>query len=318
MSRGSPSCVSGLPPYTQVPAPKNVLVTVGAIEANFIVASTLTGPGDRMATMLPNYLQVWGAALNRGADVAGFAMATDRGWALDTDALEAAVTPGTRLVAVCHPNNPTGHALTETEMDTVIAAAERAGAWLLADEVYRGAERATDVETPTFWGRSDRVIAVGSMSKAYGLPGLRIGWAVGPTEVIGELWRRHEYVTISAGKLDMHLAAMALSPQVRPQLLTRTRGYIRRGYPIVDEWMSNHPGIFAITPPDAAAIAFPRYSLAIGSTDLADRIRSGTSVLVVPGDHFGVDGHLRISYGLPEAYLRDGLDRVASVIGALA
>jgi len=296
--------------------PGQVLVTVGAIEANHIVTRTLVGPGDGIAVMVPNYLQIWGIARNEGADLRTFRLDPDGEWALDIDGLEEAAGPGVKMIAVCNPNNPTGRALRSDEMDAVVDVAERSGAWLLADEVYRGAERVGDAETPSFWGRSDRVVAVGSMSKAYGMPGLRIGWAVLPESLLQEIWRRHEYTTISASMMGNHLAAIALRPDVRSQLLERTRGLIRRGYPMLQEWAASHEGLFTIRPPDAAAIAFLRYHLDIGSEELADRIRREQSVLVVPGTYFGVEGHMRISYGLSPEYLSEGLDRIGRMLAA--
>ena len=127
--------------------PENVLVTVGCIEANFISLQTLLEPGDEIAVMAPNYLQVWGAAQNLGMVVRTFDLASEQGWALDVDSLARAVTDRTKLVAVCNPNNPTGHIMSSGEMDAVVAAADRVGAWILADEVYSGAERLTDEET---------------------------------------------------------------------------------------------------------------------------------------------------------------------------
>jgi len=294
--------------------PEQVLVTVGAIEANHIVTRTLVAPGAGIAVMLPNYLQIWGIARNEGADLRTFRLDEDREWTLDTDSLASAVGPGVKMIAVCNPNNPTGRAVPTDEMDIVVEAADRCGAWLLADEVYRGAERVGEAETPSFWGRSDRVIAVGSMSKAYGMPGLRIGWAVAPVPIVEEIWRRHEYATISATMLANHLAAIALHPDVRPLLLERTRGLIRAGFPVLEEWASSHEGLFTIRHPDAAAIAFLRYHLDVGSEELADRIRREQSVLVVPGTYFGVEQHLRISYGLPHDYLSDGLARIGEVL----
>jgi hypothetical protein len=158
---------------------------------------------------------------------------------------------------------------------------------------------------------------MGSMSKAYGLPGLRIGWVVGPVDTIDDIWARHEYTTISATMLSNKLAAIALSPEVRPRLLHRTRDYIRKGYPILQEWMENQADTFAFTPPDAAAITFVRYHLDINSTKLAERLREEKSVLIVPGDHFGMDHFLRISFGLPHDYLIAALNRIHDLIEEL-
>lgn len=297
--------------------PENVLVTVGAIEANYLAIRTLLDPGDEIVVMLPNYMQIWGMAKNHGLALKTFHLREETGWAPDLAELESVVTANTRLIAVCNPNNPTGRVLTESEMEAVIEIADRAGSWILADEVYAGAERLTDQETPTFYGRSDKVLAIGSLSKAYGLPGLRIGWVVGPAGIVDDIWARHEYTTISATMLSNRLAALALSPDVRPWLLRRTRSYIRRGYPILQSWMDRHPGTFSLRPPDAGAIAFIRYDMEINSTRLAERLASEKSVLIMPGDHFGIDHFLRVSFGLPHSYLRPALDRIHDMIEEL-
>ncbi len=290
--------------------PNNVLVTVGAIEANYLAIRTLLSEGDEIVVMLPNYMQIWGIAKNHGLDVKTFNLVEKDGWAPDLEELESVVTEKTKLIAICNPNNPTGRILAEQEMKWIIDIAARSGAWILADEVYTGAERTVDEETQSFYSRYDKVIAIGSMSKAYGLPGLRTGWAVGPEDVIDEMWARHEYLAISATMLSNKLTALALSPEVRPKLIARTRKLIREGYPVLQEWMENQEGLFSLTPPEAAAIAFVRYNLDINSTEFVERLYKEKSVLIVPGDHFGLDQHVRISFGLPHNYLNAALDRI--------
>jgi len=296
---------------------QNVLVTVGAIEANYIAVRTLLSPGDEIAVMLPNYMQVWGVAKNHDLVVRPFRLCEERRWALDLDELEAAVTPATRMVAVCNPNNPTGRILTEDEMDAIVAAAARAGAWILADEVYRGGERDRDEETPSFYGRYDRVLAVGSMSKAYGLPGLRLGWMVAPEDVVDEVWARHEYVAISATALSNELAALALSPETRPRIIGRTRGLIRSGYPLIDDWATAESEIVSLVPPQASAVAFLRYRLDLDSTALVERLRAEKSVLVIPGDHFGMGRFLRVNFGLPRERVEPALARIGDLLHEL-
>jgi len=295
----------------------NVLVTVGAIEANYITVRTLLSAGDEIVVMLPNYMQIWGIAKNHGLQTKTFHLLEEHGWAPDLDELDSLVTEKTKLIAVCNPNNPTGRALTGIEMDAIVAIADRVGAWILADEVYAGAERLTDEQTPSFYGRYDKVMAIGSMSKAYGMPGLRLGWVVGPAAVIDDVWARHEYLAISATMLSNKLAALALSPQIRPRILQRTRSFIRDGFPVLKRWMDSHSEMFSLTPPDAAAIAFVRYHLDINSSELAERIRHEKSVLLVPGDHFGMDHFLRISFGLPHDYLTAALDRIHELLVTL-
>jgi aspartate/methionine/tyrosine aminotransferase len=288
----------------------DVLVTVGAAEANYIAINAFLDRGDEVVMVLPNYMQVWGVAKNLGAVIKEVHLDVDNDWALDVAALDAAVSPDTKMICVVNPNNPTGRIMSEAEMDAVVAAAARSGAWLLADEVYRGAERERDEETPSFYGRYDKALAQGSMSKAYGLPGLRVGWTVGPTNAVADMWRRHEYTTIATTMLSNHLTATALSPRVRPQILARTRLLLKGGYGLLGEWLSEQDGVFSGTPPDAAAITFLRYDLPINSTAWMERLRDERGVLIVPGDHFGLDDHIRLSFAVPEPELIDGLERI--------
>ena len=288
----------------------NVLVTVGAAEANHIIMQTVLEATDEVASISPTYKQVWGIAENFGHRVRPFHLRPEDGWALDVEDLEAQVNERTKVIAVVNPNNPTGHIFGVPEMEAVVAAAARVGAWILADEVYRGAERVQEEETPSFFGMYDKVLAVGSMSKAYGLPGLRIGWVVGPPAMIEDLWRRHEYTTITATMLSNKLAAYALSPDVRPRLIARSRSYVRSGYPVLKSWMDNQDGLFTYTPPEASAVTFVRYALDVNSTVLMRRLCEEASVFVGAGDSFGMDHHLRIAFGQEEEVLNEAFARI--------
>jgi aspartate/methionine/tyrosine aminotransferase len=294
----------------------NVLVTTGAAQANFTSIWTLLEPNDEIAVMLPNYMQIWGLAQNFRLKLQTFSLEEKKNWTLDLDALSKAVTKDTKLIAVCNPNNPTGHIFTTDEMEAIVSIADRVGAWLLADEVYAGAERTTDETTPSFWGRYDRVLAVGSMSKAYGLPGLRLGWVVAPEETVEALWSRQDYITIGNTMLANKLAAFALDPQVLSRIVARTRDYIRKGYDNFELWAQDHEDLFSWVPPQAAAVVFVRYARQTNSTELCERLIREESAYVVPGDHFGMDGYLRISFGLPKEYLLEGLKRVHRVVAS--
>jgi aspartate/methionine/tyrosine aminotransferase len=296
----------------------NVLVTVGAAEANNLIVQTMLDAGDELVTQAPTYKQVWGLAENKGCTVVPFHLLPDEGWRLDVDELNAQVTDKTSMIAIVNPNNPTGYIMTEAEMDAVVAAAERVGAWILADEVYRGAEREQEEETPSFYGRYDKVLAVGSMSKAYGLPGLRIGWVVGPPDTINDIWRRHEYTTITATMLSNLLATYALSPKIRPRLLQRTRNFIRNGFPVLNDWMSRQDGLFSCTPPQASAVSFVRYHMDINSTELMEKLCREASVFVGAGDSFGMDHHLRVAFGQDRSVLEDAFARMEKTLKTCA
>jgi len=190
------------------------------------------------------------------------------------------------------------------------------GAWILADEVYTGAE-IDRPETPSFWRPEGRVIATGSLSKAYGLPGLRIGWVVAPPEVADRLWARKDYTTIGPGDLTDRLASMALDPRVRPQLLQRTRGFILGGLDVIEPWL-NETGVFHYRRPDAGAIIWARYDVPVNSSELVERLRAEHGVLVVSGDHFGMDSYLRFGFGSHAHALLEALGRVSDCLGAVA
>jgi len=296
---------------------ENVLVTVGAAEANMLIVQTLMQTGDELLTQTPTYKQVWGLALNAGHVVKTFRLLSGAGWALDVDDLAANVSAHTKIIALVNPNNPTGAILTKAEMDAVVNAADSVGAWILADEVYRGAERLREDETPSFFGRYDKVLTLGSMSKAYGLPGLRVGWVVGPPDTIEELWRRHEYATIAASVLSNYLATHALSPEVRPRILKRTRDYIRRGYPILETWMEDQDGLFSYVPPQASAVTFINYHLDIDSNALMEKLCREASVFVGSGDSFGMEKHLRVAFGQEKEVLDEAFGRIERTLKGL-
>lgn len=297
--------------YTDV-HPDQVLVTVGAAQANSMVCATLLQPGDEVIVLTPGYRQVWGLAQNIGCTVHELPLQADAGWQLDLAALDALISPRTKLVAVVNPNNPTGTVFSRTEMEGIVAACARVGAWLHADEVYCGTEH-TGAETSSFWGMYDRVICTNSLSKAYGLAGLRIGWAVAPRDMADELWRRHEYAVIAAAAPSMTLAEIALQPEKRRSLLERQRTISAVGRAVFDAWLARQEGRFSVQPSVATCIAFVRCHLPIDSYTLAERIRQEASVLVAPGAALGAEHHLRITVGYEPEKVQTALDRIGAV-----
>jgi aspartate/methionine/tyrosine aminotransferase len=296
----------------------HVQVTNGGSEANFITTLRLVERDEDVVLMVPNYMQTWGLARAFGGLVREWPLAlVDGRWRMDTDALERLVSPRTKLIVICNPNNPTGARFEAADLDRVAAIAARSGAWILSDEIYRGAER-DGRETPSMWGRTERVVITSGLSKAYGLPGLRIGWIVGPADFVASTWSYHDYTTIAPGALSDALAIRALEPARRARLLQRTRSIMNENFPIIAKWLDGHGGLFTYAPPDAGAIVYVRYHHPINSTELVTRLREEKSVLIVPGDHFGMDGYLRIGFGDEVDHLRQGLDRVHQMLESLA
>ena len=302
--------------YASPPDDRDVLVTVGAAEANALVCQTLLASGDRVTVIEPGYRQVRGLAENLGCAVDVVQLREEDGWRLDPDELRAAVGPRTKLLNVVDPNNPTGTVLDEEARAAILDAVDSSGCWLLADEVYRGSER-DGVETPSFWASHPRAISVNSLSKAYGLCGLRIGWVVAEQPLAAELRRRHEYAVISASLPSVFLAERALEPEKRRELLARQRDLVREGAALYARWLDEHAALVSAQPAAATALAFPRYRAPLPSEEVADAIRRRGSVLVIPGSMMGSEGHLRLTVGFEPDFLGRALDRVAHVLGEL-
>jgi aspartate/methionine/tyrosine aminotransferase len=300
--------------------PDHVQVTNGGSEANLVTLLHLLDDGDEVVLMTPNYMQAPGLARALRATVVPWPLRLDASgslWQVDLDALKAAVTSRTKVIFICHPNNPTGRRLTEAELDGIAEIAGRTGAWVVSDEIYRGAELDAH-ESASMWGRTERVLVTSGLSKAYGLPGLRIGWVVGPRALVEQLWAVHDYTTIGPGAMSDVLARVALSPPGRARLLARTRGIIRANYPLLASWLDRRKPPFVHVRPDAGAIAFVRYPQRINSTTLVDRLRTEQSVLVVPGDHFGMDNYLRIGFGSHPEHLAGALEAMAVLIDSVS
>lgn len=295
----------------------NVLVTVGAAQANWMVCSTLLEQGDEVIVVSPGYRQVWGLAKNAGCHVRETHLHPENNWRLNLDELESLAGPKTKMISIVNPNNPTGSILSREEMKRIVALCQKTGAWLHADEVYRGTELASD-ETPSFWGMYERVICVNSMSKAYGLAGLRIGWAVAAPEMIEELWRRHEYAVIAASGPSMKLVEFALHSAKRKMLLDRQKKLSRDGHAVLEAWVQDQEGRFSVSKAVATSIAFVGYNFDMPSAELADHIRRKASVLVAPGAYLGTENHLRITVGYESEKVRMALERIGAVAAELA
>jgi len=296
--------------------PDHILVTNGSSEANLLALWHLVEPGDEVVVMLPNYMETWGLVQIFGGKVKPLRLREDLRWQFEPDELAGLVTRKTKAIAVCNPDNPTGAVMGHAQRKAVVDAARDADAWLLSDEVYIGSER-EGPRTESLWGGYEKTLITNGLSKAYGLPGLRIGWLAGPPETIATLWGYHDYTTLTPTYLSDRLAQIAVAPKRRQEIFARTRSILRRNYVVVSSWIADHGALFSHIPPTAGAICFLRYALRINSSDLARRLLKERSTLIVPGDHFGMDGFIRIGMGDAHGYLTKGLARIDALLGEL-
>lgn len=291
---------------------EGVLVTQGGAEANLVSLWRLLEEEGEWAALLPTYMQVPGLVRNLGGRLHPVPLREQLGWQPDPDDVEEVFRAGARVLLVTNPNNPSGAVIEPDRLDAILAAAVRHDAWIVADEVYSGAEVEGDA-TPTIFGRHSRTICTHSLSKAYGLPGLRLGWAVTTPALAEELWARTDYTSIAPATLSDALATLALEPHVRAAILRRTRGILRSNRDHFANWVRSQGERFSYRPPDAGAIALLRYRDPVPSLEFAERLRAERSVLVVPGTHFGLEGTLRLGFGNPADELEEGLARVADL-----
>ncbi len=322
-SNGTPELRANIASFYPGATAANVLVTTGTSEANFSTLWGLLDKTGRAAVMIPNYLQAWGLARAYAARADAYRLVEReengvRRWALDVESLRKAVTKQTKLILVTNPNNPTGAVLTEPEMEEIIRLARKVGAWIIADEVYRGAEVEGDQITPTFWGRYPKVIVTAGLSKAFGMPGVRVGWIVGPEKTVAHLWSYQDYTTLTPSVLSDRLARIATEPVRREQMLARTRSILHTNLPQLERWIHTHDDIFSYIRPVAGAIVLVKYALPIPSARLFDRLRVEYSVLITPGAHFGIGKYIRIGYGYDIKKTLAGLARVDEFLEGLS
>ena len=314
-TNGSPEIRESIAALYPEQTPANVLVTNGSSEANFVACHTLLEPEDEVVIMVPNYMQIWGIAEELGARPVAFHLREENRWAPDLDELNRLVNSRTRMIAVCNPNNPTGYTLTDAEMKEIASIADSAGAWIYADEVYRGAEL-DGLELKSFVGIGERVMVNGGLSKAYALPGLRLGWLAGPADIVSSSWAYHDYTSITAGILSHKIGSIVLSPQVRPRILERNRAMLTSNLELTLDWVDSFGDLLHFVPPKAGGMAFMHYKFDINSTELAEWLRKEHSVFILAGDCFGMDRYFRIGIGAEAGYLRSGLDILRNALSS--
>jgi len=292
---------------------ENIEVTNGSSEANYILSLTLLKEGDDVLFQVPNYMQLYGVPKSLGANVKKFSLVQNNNWEPNWGEFDEALSNKTKFIYVSNPNNPTGSILSKPAMERIIEAVEKYDAYLISDEVYQGAELEKEL-TSSFWGISDRVFIVSGLSKAYGIPGIRIGWIVGQPEVVAECWSQHDYITISPNILSDKMAHIAVQQENRKKLYARTKQIIGENRKVFQDWIDSFSDFFDYIEPEAGAIAFVKYNHDIPSLELVERLRINQNVLIVPGIHFGMEGFLRIALGSPSEEFKEALLRIKTEI----
>ena len=290
--------------------PDNILVTTGAIEANFLLFNVLLDAGDHVIAPYPAYQQLYSVPRALGCEVDLWPIRPETGFRYDVADLERLLRPETRLIVINSPHNPTGALLSAEDLRRVYDLAQSVGARVMSDEAYRwltipGGEPLP----PPVADLGPAGISVGTLSKPFGLPGLRLGWIAAPEELIARCWGLRDYVTLSPGRLNDALACLAL--EHRAQIFARNREIIARNLATAEAWFAAHADILSWTPPRAGLLALLHYDLDIPSLELANRLAEEYSVMLAPGSAFGYEHYLRIGIGQDPPVFAAGLERAA-------
>jgi aspartate/methionine/tyrosine aminotransferase len=288
--------------------PDDVLVTAGAAAALFITASALVQPGDHIVVLRPNYATNLETPRAIGADVEYLDLSFDDGWALDPERVAAALRPQTRLVSLTYPHNPTGAMLEPGQLERLVEIVEdHPSARLLLDETYR--ELAYDEPLPMVASLSARGMGVSSMSKVFGMPGLRIGWITCRDPELQEtLLAAKEQILLAGATIDEEIAARVL--EARPRLLPVIREKVERHLGIVRDWMAGQD-VFEWVEPSAGVVGFVRFrdGIEVDVDEFYDSLLRDHGTYVGPGHWFDQDRRgFRLGFAWPETEeLRRGL-----------
>ncbi len=258
----------------------DVLCFAGAQEGLYLAMNVLLGPGDHAVVVTPNYqaAETVPAAL---CEVTGVALDAEADWELDLDEVRAALRPNTRVVSVNFPNNPTGKLVNAQTFAALAALCDERGIHLFSDEVYRGLELDPARTLPQAADLSERALSLNVVSKALGLPGLRVGWIVcRDRELLGRLERAKHYTSICNAAPSEVLARIAL--KARESILGRNRGIIAANLPVFSAFFAEHAEDFQWHPPDGGCVAFPRYLGAEGVEQMCARLVEQAGVLLLP------------------------------------
>jgi aspartate/methionine/tyrosine aminotransferase len=294
-----------------------ILVTTGAIEANFLLFNVLLEPGDHMIAPFPAYQQLYSVPKAIGCDVSLWHVGPDTGYRYDIAGLQKLITPRTKVIVVNTPHNPTGAMMAPDDARRVYELADSVGATVIGDEAYRwlavpdGAPFA-----PPFFDLGSRGVSVGTLSKPFGLPGLRIGWIAGPPDLIQKCWGYRDYVSLSPGKLNDALARLALKHLGK--IVARNHKIITANLATAREFMAKRTGFLSWTPPRGGLLALIKYDLPIDSLRLADQLATEYSVMLAPGSAFGYEKHLRLGIGQEPGIFAEGLKRAGECFDQLA
>lgn len=306
-SAGAPELRAAIASLYTHTGPDEIVVTSCAEEGIFLVNHALLRIGDHAIVETPCYESALQLARSAGADVSPWRRRFRDGWAHDLDALDELLRPATRLLYLNQPHNPTGTLIGRSDFERVAEVVESVGVVLFSDEVYRELEHEPATRLPAACDLSASAASLGSISKSYGLPGLRIGWiATRNSKLRDAILQLKDYTTICASAPSELLTALAL--RNRHVLLRRNRGIVRRNLALVDSLFERYSDVVQWVRPTATCIGFPQLTGIDDVDEFCEQLASQADILLLPGSVYDESAHVRIGFG--RADLSEALDRL--------
>lgn len=287
--------------------PRHITTATGTSGANFLVYAALLEPGDEVLVERPGYDPLLGAARLFSTTTTRFDRPFESGFALDPDRVRTAVTPRTKLIVITHPHNPTGVPADAAALDEIGRIAERSGARVLVDEVYRDV---TGDPAPPAASRGDVFITTSSLTKSYGLASLRAGWVIASDDLTYRVRRARDVVDGTGSIVAERLATLAFANL--DMLLTRARGILARNAAVVDAFLKTRPELEWV--PSSGTVVFPRLRGVDDAAPFVERVMREQRTALVPGSFFQAPAHFRLGYGGDHDKVKAGLSRVAAAL----
>jgi len=295
--------------------PDRVMATHGSSEANFLIMNALLRPDDEVVVLDPCYPQLYLIAQTLGCRLKKWPLRFEDGYVPDVDVLKGLLGPRTRMVVVNFPHNPTGATLSGEQQGELIAAVARSGAYLVWDNAFSELTwGAPPLPDPT--ARYERAIAMGTLSKGYGLPGLRVGWCIGAPATLQALVHLRDYVTLHLSPLVELIARRAI--EHADKLVRRRSAQALANRARVAAWMEEHRELVQWVPPQGGVCAFPRFTGVEDTESLCRDLAREHRVLLVPGNCFEHPRHVRLGFGGASPAVGEGLARLSTLLSAPA
>lgn len=301
---GNPKFLEGVSGLYKTIEMENIIPTHGAAGANHHVFYSLINPGDRIISIMPTYQQLYSIPESYKADVQIMQLKQSNSYLPDLDELKRLAIPGTKMICINNPNNPTGALISNEMLREIVKIAREVDAYVLCDEVYRHLTQ-DDVWCESIVDIYEKGISVSSMSKVFSMAGLRLGWiATHDMDVVRSCLSHRDYNLVSCGMFDELIAGLAL--EHKEKILERSREIVRKNLAILDEWVSKESHVY-YTKPKAGTTALVYYDFDMPSYEFCERMYHETGAFVTPGECFEEEHSMRIGYASDSDVLKDGL-----------